>query len=51
MFPLIVEIITVIVLLIFLPPSQENTNWILPVGVSVWIPHSDVNYGLSLTFL
>ena len=50
MLPLIVNFFTMIVIIYFSPPGQERDNWILIVGVTVRLPESDVNAGVSLTF-
>ena len=31
------------------PPRQERSHWLLLVGVTVWVPQSDINYGFCLT--
>ena len=33
-----------------LPPSQESYQKLLLERVTVWVPQSDVNYGLIMTF-
>ena len=47
-FSLLMEIITVLVFIFFLPLSQEWFRWILLVGVSVRVPKYDVNDGVIL---
>ena len=41
--------LTVLVLLLFSPPSQEPFRWLLLVGVTVRVKKSDVNDGVNLT--
>ena len=41
--------ITVLLLILFSPPSQEQFNWLLLVGVTVRVLESDINGGVSLT--
>ena len=48
-YPWLVEMLTMFVLIFFPPPSQESSHWIFFVGVTVWVPESHFNYGLSLT--
>ena len=46
-----VKVITVLILLLLLPTSQEIFHWIIPIGIRVIISKSYVNYGVSLIFL
>ena len=49
MFPLLLEILTMIFLILFAPPIQEQFHVLLIVGVTVRGPEYDVNDGVSLT--
>ena len=49
-FPLIVAILTMIVVVYFLPPIKGCSHWLFLVIVAVVVPQSGVNYGLSITF-
>ena len=44
------EVITVIIILLFLPPIQEHYNWIKPVGIRPSVADFDVDYGAGLSF-
>ena len=46
---MLVEMITVFVLLLLLPPIQERSHSTILVGVTVWVSQYDVNYDLSMT--
>ena len=48
--PLLVEMLTVLVIVLFFPPSQERFHWLLLVGVTVLVPKYYANYGDVLTF-
>ena len=43
LFPLLVKILTILLLLFFLPPIQESPYCILVAWFIVWVPQSDVN--------
>ena len=48
MFPLLVRIPTVLVFIIFLPLIQEWFHCLLIVGLTICVPHSDANDGISI---
>ena len=50
MFPLLMEMLTLLFLISFYLPSQDQFHWLLLVGVTVRLPQSDVNDGFSMTF-
>ena len=50
MFLLLVAMLTVIVLILFYPPNQNQFCWILIVCVTFRVPNSDSNCGIILTF-
>ena len=49
MFPLLMVMITMLFLLIFLPPIRYRSHCLLLVGFTVRVPKSGVNYGVILT--
>ena len=49
-FPLLISMLNVIFILFFFPLIQERTHWLLLVGVAVFVPYFDINYGLSMAF-
>ena len=48
MFPLIVAVITVLILLDFLSPSQDLRHWLKYVGIRIIVTKFGVNDGFSL---
>ena len=48
MFPFLMSMITVLVLIFYLQPIQELFFWLILVGVTFWVPRSDVNNGFIL---
>ena len=48
MFPLLVAVLTVIILLRFIPPIQELFHWIKPVGMCVSISKFGVDYDIGM---
>ena len=48
MFPFILAVLTMIILLLFLPISQELIYWIKPVDICTRFAKFDVNYGVSM---
>ena len=49
-FPLIVKVLTMLILLNFLPPSQERFHWLKYAGVRVSVAEFDIADGVSLYF-
>ena len=49
-FPLIVEVLTMLILILLLSTSQEITHRLILLGIHISIYKSDVNYGISLIF-
>ena len=49
MFPLIVEVITVLIHIDFLPPIQECHHWFKPVGIRVSSAKFDVDYEFCIS--
>ena len=49
MFPFLVELITVFIILDFIPSSQERHHWIKHVGICVIIANFDVDNRVSLS--
>ena len=45
---LLVELLTVLVLILLIPMSQEIIHWLILVGIRVSIAKSDVDDGVSL---
>ena len=50
MFPLIGAVLTVLMFIDILPPSQERSHWILFVGIRVSTAKFDADDGFSLYF-
>ena len=48
MFPFIVAVLTIIILLLLLPKSQELIHWLIPVSIHVSISEFGVYYVVSL---
>ena len=48
MFPLLVAVLIVIILIDFLPPSQERCHWIKSIGVRVRVADFYADDGVSL---
>ena len=48
-FPLLVEVLNIIILIDFLPPIQERCHWIKYVGVCVSVEKFDVDDSVSLS--
>ena len=51
MFPFLVEVLTVLILLYFLPPIQEHCHWLKLVGIRISVVKVDVDYGMSMSVL
>ena len=49
MFPLLVEVLIVIILLRFIPPSQERYHWLKPVIICVSVAKFCVHYGACVS--
>ena len=49
LFPLLVALLTVLIILYFIPPRQERYHWIKPVGIRVSVAEFDVNYFIGLS--
>ena len=47
MFPLLVEMITVLILLDFIPPIQELCHWLKYLGFCISVAKFDVDDGVS----
>ena len=50
MFPLLVAVLTLLILLHFLPTNQDILNWIKPVGIRVIVAEFDADYVIGLLF-
>ena len=46
---LLVEVSTMIIIIHFLPPSQERFRWLKPVGICISVAAFDVDYGVCLS--
>ena len=49
MFPLTVSVLTMFILLDFLPHIQEHIHWLPFLGIHVSVAEFDVNDGFSLS--
>ena len=49
MFLLLVPVIVILILLDFLPLSQERYHWLKPVGVRISVAEFDVDYGIIMS--
>ena len=49
MFTLIVSVLTMLILIDFIPYIQERCHWIKYVGVHVSVTKFDVNDGISMS--
>ena len=48
MIPFLVAVLTMLVLLSFLPPRQELIHWLKPLDICISISKFDVDDGVSL---
>ena len=46
--PLVVKVLTVLILIYFIPPRQEHWYWLIYVGKRISVAQFDVNNGFSL---
>ena len=49
MFPFIVAVLIVLILLYFLPPSQDLLHWLKPVGIHIYVANFDVYHGADFS--
>ena len=50
MFPFLLAVLTILILILILPTSQDVIHWLKPVGIHTIVVDFDVNHGVSLLF-